>query len=96
MERTVSYNNTLDNERIMFRNGEYSNLRNNINKCTTQLHLLILLHNFEQYFIFDSDRTTCFGLNKTHYQAPIKICRKKLITNISCIKPSNMIIICIF
>jgi hypothetical protein len=51
MERTVIYINTLDNERIMFRNGEYLNLRNNTNKFTTWLHLLILLHNFEQYFL---------------------------------------------
>jgi hypothetical protein len=32
METNDIYNNTLDNERIMFLNGEYLNLRNNTQK----------------------------------------------------------------
>jgi hypothetical protein len=77
MEGTDNYNNTLDNGRITFRNGEYLNLPYNSNKCNTQMHLLILLRNFILYFIVGSVRATYFGSNKTHYQAPIKICRKK-------------------
>jgi len=46
MDRTNNYNNTLENERIMFRNDEYLNLHNNTNKYTTKMHLLVLLHNF--------------------------------------------------
>jgi hypothetical protein len=37
MERTISYSNTLNNERIMYRNGalkDYLNLPNDTYKCT--------------------------------------------------------------